>query len=529
MRLTIPLLSLAAVLALLLVFSRAVEEFTHRDEHQFVVPGLLTVEKGLVPYRDYPLFHMPYLILLHGVLGAATKWPLLSARIVTAGAAWLTLVLLGFYAWHRAEPSPRWRLPLALAVPTMLLVQPIFADTIAYVWNHAVPVLFVVLACILHCHAAERADGKRLLLCSGASVALAACMRLTFLPLVAPFGLAIFFFPQRTWRARIELAAWFGLAAFIVFVPALWLFARAPEQFLFGNLSYPKLSVAWRNYPIWREDLSRFVDPVRGFLDPLHEGFSGRGLDRKLRKAVSRTLTENWPILCAFAVNALGALVVVTRTRARTFHILFLGMLLPFVFWGCVAPSRFHVQYFYALMPLLLIGCVELWRLAQSSPRLSNLLGATFAFLTVVSVAVGWRHYIFVRQIGSFEKWGPVIAHRMAQRVRAEASPGRMLTFDPLIVVEAGIPIYPELSSGDFGWRTAHLLPLEKRQRLHMVCAFDIDAWLARDPPGNLFLDWNEQQLTPPITNWAKNHGYRPGARHGKYELWYPPAGDPRN
>ena len=51
----------------------------------------------------------------------------------------------------------------------------------------------------------------------------------------------------------------------------------------------------------------------------------------------------------------------------------------------------------------------------------------------------------------------------MAQRVRGEASPGRMLTLDPLVVVEAGIPIYPEISSGDFGWRTAHLLPLEKR------------------------------------------------------------------
>jgi hypothetical protein len=349
-------------------------------------------------------------------------------------------------------------------------------------------------------------------------------MRLTFLPLLAPFGLAILFFPGRSLRDRATLLSGFAIAALIISGPTLFLFATAPEQFLFGNVGYPKLSVAWRRHPIWQEDLQRFVDPIRGFLDPLHEGLQGRELERKLRKALSVTFIVNWPIFIAFAVSAFAGIAAAIRTRTAAFPLCLLGLVLPFAWWGCVAPSRFHVQYFFALTPFLLLGWVEFHRAVAIWPRVAQTLGILLVALAVISAASGFRHYRFVQHLTHFELWGPVIAHRMGQRLRDAAPPGRMLTLAPLVVAEAGVPTYVELSSGDFGWRTSHLLPLEKRRRLHLVCPFDIDRWLEADPPGSVLVEDAEQQLHAPIIVWAAAHGYERVRKDGAFELWRRPA-----
>ncbi|HEX5175496.1 MAG TPA: hypothetical protein VFV83_00630 [Chthoniobacteraceae bacterium] len=520
-RLAILFASLAAAGALALILSRSVAEFTHRDEHQFIVPGLLTMREGLMPYRDYPLFHMPYLVLVHGVLGELTGWPLLTARVLTAVAAWGTLVLLGIYAFRRLAPLPRWRFWIALAIPLLLLSEPIFAATITYAWNHAVPLFFAVLAFALHCRALRAEDGRWLCLASGASIAVAACMRLTFLPLIAPFAAALLLLGRRDRLARWKRAGFFAAGAAFAALPAAFFLVSAPEQFLFGNLEYPKLSTVWRRYPIWKENLSTFVDPVRGFLDPLHEGFHGRSIDKKLRRTVAVTVRDNWPIFAAFISSLVVGAIASLRARRWEEPLALLALTLPFVILGCLAPSRFHIQYFFALMPFLALGMVELSRgAALWLPCRAAAPAVLIIALSLISAVLGAREYACVRTLFRFESWGAVVAHRLAEQLRADLGPGRILTLDPLLVAEGGAPVYPEVSSGEFGWRTAHLLSQAKRRRLKMVCAFDIDTWLRERPPDGIVLDWTDPQLTPPLIDWARANGFRSRQRVGLLELW---------
>lgn len=515
------LFGLAGVLALALVASKAFEGFAHRDEHQFIVPGLLTMREGLLPYRDYPLFHMPYLVLLHGALGAGTGWPLLSARAVTGLAAWLTLLLLGAYAWRRLEAPLPWRVAIALGVPGLLLLQPLFAYTMAVSWNHAAPAFLVVLAFLLHCRAAQHSRPRWLLMASGAAIGAAACMRLTFLPLLVPFAGVILLFPARTWRERWRLGAWFSLGALVAAAPAIGLLASAPEGFLFGNLDYPKLSTAWRKYPISHAEITRFVDPVAGLLEPFQGEKRGLDLARKLEKGAARTVWMNWPLFSAFLLSVFAAVGVAVRRRVLEFRLLFLALLLPFIAWGAIAPSRFHLQYYFPLLPVMALAIIETLRLLPEW-RTARVLWVAVLALAMVSVGLGARQFASVAELHRPQRWGVVKEHRRSWALRQAAGPGAMLTLNPLRAAESGLPVYRETSSGEFGFRVAHLLPRVRRQRLHLACAFDLAEWLGANPPASLFLDTSDPVLNGPIARWAEDHGYRRVRSFGSYALWRP-------
>jgi hypothetical protein len=233
------------------------------------------------------------------------------------------------------------------------------------------------------------------------------------------------------------------------------------------------------------------------------------------------TVRENWPVFAAFAGALVAGVFSMVRTRRPEQPLALLGVTLPFVILGCMAPSRFHVQYFFALMPFLGIGMVELSRAtALHASRSALACAALIIACSIVSSARGMSQYASVRHLFHFESWGAVVAHRFAQELQAELGSGPILTLDPLLVAESGAAVYPEVSSGEFGWRTAHLLPLEKRERLKMVCAFDMERWLAAKPPTGIVLDWTDPQLTPPLITWARAHGFQSRRRSGLVELW---------
>jgi hypothetical protein len=210
------------------------------------------------------------------------------------------------------------------------------------------------------------------------------------------------------------------------------------------------------------------------------------------------------------------------RSRQVERPLALLAMTIPFVLWGCLAPSRFHVQYFSALMPFLALGSIELCRATVSSPLPARTLAAMLIALALACGVRGARHYASVGQLANFNSWGPVSAHRLAAQLRSDLGPGRILTLDPMLVAEGGSAVYPEVSSGEFGWRTAHLLPRDKRRRLKMVCAYDIEPWLRTAPPDGIILDWTDPQLTPPLIDWARAHQFKPFTRYGSLELWSP-------
>ena len=75
------LVALVAVAVFALAFSLVIGRGLHRDEHQHVAAGTLLARNWLLPYQDYPFFHMPYLAFIYGGIFIFSDHLFFSARI----------------------------------------------------------------------------------------------------------------------------------------------------------------------------------------------------------------------------------------------------------------------------------------------------------------------------------------------------------------------------------------------------------------------------------------------------------------
>jgi hypothetical protein len=120
---------------------------------------------------------------------------------------------------------------------------------------------------------------------------------------------------------------------------------------------------------------------------------------------------------------------------------------------------------------------------------------------------------LFAVRNGGFFGVSPIL---LPSKRHAEM-PSPVLTLQPTSLLTAGVPIYPELSSGEFGWRSSHLLPKDRRQRLHLLSPFDLDEVLATRPPGAIVIWDPDDKLEEPLIQWAEKNGYRKGRDPGVY------------
>src|SRR5437879_13053621 len=67
--------------AAFLILSRIVAADLNHDENQFIVPGALFLDHGLLPYKDYPFFHVPLLTFVYAALYKISSYKMLAARL----------------------------------------------------------------------------------------------------------------------------------------------------------------------------------------------------------------------------------------------------------------------------------------------------------------------------------------------------------------------------------------------------------------------------------------------------------------
>jgi hypothetical protein len=80
------------------LFARAMERDLNHDEHQFLAPGALLAREGLLPFRDYALFHLPNLVYLYAAVDFLPWGPIFSAKICSVVA---TALVGRFAAAHQ--------------------------------------------------------------------------------------------------------------------------------------------------------------------------------------------------------------------------------------------------------------------------------------------------------------------------------------------------------------------------------------------------------------------------------------------
>jgi hypothetical protein len=478
---------LASLLVLPFVLSLGMTKNLSHDEHQHVAAGALIAREGLLPYRDFPHFHTPYLAFAYAALFRMSDHLVMAARLLSVGCATALLGMLGAIAYSLFWARGRGFATLACAGTVLLgLTTTLFSQTAGHAWNHEPSLFLVVLAFLAHV-AGLRAARSGWFVVSGLLLGLAIGTRLTCAPLVAPFGLALLLYPTAGWRWGRVLGFSGGLL--LGLAGLFYFFAIVPEQTYFGNFDFAKVNITYR-LASGEPRTMTLLTKLRFFFKVI------------VRLDAGLFLAGLLPLLAVFL--ALRG----TAQRLR-FELRFLLLLLPFLFLGSFVPSPLFDQYFLPLVPfLLLIGLYALASIPPESPWFRR-TWAVGAAAVLLSLGMGWHGYRDLPDVFVLRKWDVLNMHARAQQLRSSIPRGRILTLAPIYPLEAGLSIYPAFSTGSVSWRVSPFVEPAKAARLGMISQASLEQALHDAPPQGVLLGV-ENIGEDLLSQYAHRHGYTP-------------------
>jgi hypothetical protein len=337
---------LLVLVASYLVFARGIERPLNHDEHQFLAPSAVLARHGALPYRDYPLFHLPNLVFVYAAVERLGIDLVLGAKLVSILATSSLIAMLVREAVRRPTfGHPAGGLLVAAGALALMIFDLVFCATTGKAWNHEVPAALTFAALLLIGRASER-DSLAASMLAGLAAGLAAGFRLTLAPVLAPLALAAFLYPFSL-RRRLVHGAVFRVCAVVALSPALYFFCVDREAFLFGNFKFPRL---------------RLRDPTNERIQKTMTWW------RKLRYFGKEIVVPSWPLFLAFFAAAFPAAWVWLRKRERgRLKLGVLVVMLAFLMMGCLAPSRYQYQHFYILIPFLALAVAYGVAMSRSS------------------------------------------------------------------------------------------------------------------------------------------------------------------
>jgi hypothetical protein len=459
-----------ALLLLVLLFGRSMMRNFDMDEHQFVVPAVFLTSRGLLPYRDYPYFHMPDLIYIHAAVTAWIPYKLLAARAFSVLCGWGTVLLLARAGWQAlAGQSRRSRWLLVGGVLSAYVCSQLFVYTSGWAWNHDSATLCAVGAYLALVSGLKRGRVGAIGL-AGVLAGLAVGIRLSFALIFVPLGLGVWLGrAPLSWRAR-GLA--FGLAvagACLALIPAFIPWVQDPQAFVFGNLGYAALST--RFYASTGSAMSlldKLIYPFGKFLaDPGNAFLFLAGV-----YALGYAYWKRCAWQSRFA-NELGLLLA----------------LMPMLAIGAMGPNPIQQQYLYMLLPFLALAGIYAMALEGRQPEGLVRWQRLVTWGALLPAAIGLpRWYWQVVYLPFLEDWVPVQVHRTGEWIKAHCpANARVMTADPVFPLEAGLSAYPEFAVGRFVFHVGNLMSRDDRQRFHMVWGEQLDRLMAQRPPDAVF------------------------------------------
>jgi len=480
----------------------------NHDEYQFVAGGQLLLERGLLPYRDYPFLHMPYMLVVNAAAFALTGYHFLAARLLTAVCGTISAGLL-FVNVYRASAgaSKTFRSILSCTAVSLFILNTAYIDANGRALNHAVPNLLCLLALEVFTRGLKNKRSGLFLWIAGGLTGLAAGVRLTYALLVPAFTVAIFIqalcspILQKTGWIRVGLKnlILYGSGIFSALVPVLLLALSAPRQFLFGNFVYIRLNTGYREVVGYGEamtfgsKLAFFAekilsDPVSGFLYAL-----------------------------ALALSIFAILKLIQSKDEKLVVNVLVALLGFFMFISAFGPTPTWPQYFFAPLPFLVILCASVIRLVyRKYPTLGWGLTGLILLLTVINGSAS-QAYKDLKGLQDPQAWVPLQIHQFSKELKQALPEGKVLTLAPIFPLEAGLDTYEMFAVGPLVWRSAHILSEVKRQEYGIIALTDLDQYLKSRPPDALLLGledrydgfWmdNPSGLEVPLQEYAEAHG----------------------
>jgi hypothetical protein len=324
------------------------------------------------------------------------------------------------------------------------------------------------------------------MLAGGLLLGLAVGTRLSYLLLIVPCLISLYFFERKGRRSFLKDGSlWVG--GFVAgLLPSLVLFALAPSQFIFGNFVYPTLNTFYRT--------------ALGFPGPTNP----MSLVDKLSYVWNNVLAQPGNLLLFTAVVFFGfnsgILDVLRKQRLAENSLLLLSM--PLLLIGALLPTPSWYQYFYALVPFAILlaafGLSRLMSQAGSQKQWLLLLFVQFVLLANLYHPQDYRRIPFLRYP---ELWRPVQFHQVGSPIAELSGAGKVLTLRPTYALEGGAQVYPQFATGVFAWRVAPFLSPEQRQAFALVSPAELESFLSADPPWAVLvgMEVNWKQISRPM------------------------------
>lgn len=484
------------------------------DEHQHVAAGALMAREGLLPYRDFPHFHTPYLPVVYSVLYRMSDQLLWAGRLfsvlcATAMVGIVSAVAYGLFR-DRGKALP-WL--IALGTTLLFLTSIVFINTTGRAWNQEPALLFALLAVLVQA-AGLRRGSARFLFAAGILLAMAIGLRITYAPLVAPFLLAVWFF-RAPFRRSIQPLLALSSGMLLGGSGMIAFFLLDPEACWFGNFEFAKVNITYR-FATGEPRTMTFLKKLRFFFKLVVRPDSALFATALISVIAAYIARRTAPGTGAAAGIDSGS------RSARRMECLFVALLFPFLLYGSFAPSPAFEQYFYSLVPFTILAALyALACIPSESIWLRRGLVAC-AVCVLFSIGFAYRGYQRFGDFFQVAEWSTSKLNRRIEDIRALVPKGRVLTLAPLYPLEAGLTIYPSLNNGPFAWRVSSFVDPEKAARIDMVTVLTLAATLEKSPPDAILVGY-EKVGEKMFVDYAMSHGFQMHPLAGETRVWTRP------
>jgi hypothetical protein len=285
--------------------------------------------------------------------------------------------------------------------------------------------------------------------------------------------------PAESIKQRFKTALPFLLAAALVLIWPVWVIARAPRAFFLNMVKIPMLYGQW-----------------------LHEI---RMVHDKLQLTLACLSTPGYFVLVALTIY-LCLTVVFLRRRLKITSVgnLLLAALLPMVFFViALIPPTMWRQYLAIPVPFMVISLalpLSYLRNLTDKGRLNRHFKAAATVVTICGLVAVFSYPFVLHRVPIAivpETWEPIELHKVSQDIAAKAKePKLILTLAPLVALEGGGRIYPELSAGAIVYRTADSLSPDERRLTHTAGQKTLAEVLNEKPPSAVILGIERGRLT---------------------------------
>lgn len=428
-------------------------------------------------YSDFAFLQAPLLPIANAVLFTLTDYKhlLLAARLHAM--FWGIITLGGVYGIAFVF-SRRNRL-VASAGTLALASQRLFLDGVAESSNYAMPLGLTVVCFFLTALAvSNRFDPKQsrfLVIGSGLTLGLAISCKSFYLVFVAGIAAMILL------TSAIRLLVPWVLGLFIGIFPAVFFFALDPGAFYFGNLQYHLSNTAYRR--------------ATGWPGPMN-------LVAKLGYTY-RLWREPLPLL-ATAYSAAGAAFLwFGREQEKFSRVMFLAawLMLVLALTAALLPTPSFDQYF--ALPVAFVVVASLAAVGLATLPWQFVLVLIFGGTLAAAPAT--------RELAN--KADATVPSRLrleARRFGSDAacsSETYVATLAPMLPLEAGCRVYPELATGPFAFRIADRRSEFEQIRFRIVGPRRLQSFLGAKAPHGIYVGF-EPGLDKHFEKFAKQRGY---------------------